>query len=124
MAFIKIAKTVLRSLLCKPATLMYPIKVRGFYKATRGKVKIEIDSCVFCGFCRNKCPTSAIAVDRNAKTWDIDRLKCIACGYCVEVCPKKCLKMENLYSHPSSGASKESFTNARVPRDGEDSKDR
>jgi formate hydrogenlyase subunit 6/NADH:ubiquinone oxidoreductase subunit I len=44
-----------------------------------------------------KCPSGAICVRKEEKTWSIDRLKCVVCNCCVEVCPAHCLTMETSY---------------------------
>ncbi|WP_010251152.1 4Fe-4S binding protein [Acetivibrio cellulolyticus] len=108
------AKTIFANLFRKPATLMYPVVKREFTRNTRGKVELNIETCVFCGICQKKCPTGAITVDRANKKWEIERFKCIACSYCVESCPKKCLAMGNEYSKPSATKDKEVFEDARV----------
>jgi len=91
MANLKIGSMILRSLFKKPATLMYPIKPREWTERTRGRIEIDIDTCIFCGICSRKCPTDALKVDREAKSWTIARMGCIQCSCCVDVCPKSCL---------------------------------
>lgn len=54
-------------------------------------VAIDLNTCVFCGLCAKKCPTSAITVDRAAKSWSINREGCVLCGSCITACPKKSL---------------------------------
>ncbi len=93
-----ISGMILRSLFGRPATLMYPFVPREYAPETRGHIDIAVGDCIFCGLCRRKCPTEALAVDREAKTWEINRLRCISCNCCVEVCPKKCLSMARGYS--------------------------
>lgn len=114
MGTMKFAGYVLKRLFQKPSTLMYPIKKRAYYERTRGHIDIEIESCIFCGICSKKCPTAAIEVNRNAKSWGIERLRCIQCNCCVEVCPKKCLSMGGSYTAPSEGSVKDVFCDARV----------
>ena len=97
----KIKNIVMRSLGKKPATLMYPDIQKEWKEHTRGRIEIDIDACIFCGICQRKCPTNALAVDRNEKSWAIDRMNCIQCCCCVEVCPKKCLRNEADYTKPS-----------------------
>jgi formate hydrogenlyase subunit 6/NADH:ubiquinone oxidoreductase subunit I len=42
----------------------------------------------------------AIRLDKEAKVWEIDRMRCIACGDCVEGCPFGSLTMEQAYLPP------------------------
>ena len=93
-------KTVTKNLLSGPATLMYPKRKRTYLPITRGRVEVDINTCIFCGMCSRRCPTYAIKVTKNIKEWQIDRLKCCTCNLCVEICPVKCLSMENEYSPP------------------------
>jgi ech hydrogenase subunit F len=98
MPFFQYAKTVIKNLAGKPATLMYPVKPAKKFNATRGRIENDINRCIFCGMCSRKCPCVAICVDRTAKTWEIDRYRCVICNCCVEVCPVKCLRTETSYS--------------------------
>jgi ech hydrogenase subunit F len=91
-----LAKNVVRG----PATLMHPRRRRKFTPVTRGHVQNAIEVCILCGLCARRCPTYALAVDKPAKQWQIDRLKCCLCGLCVEICPVKSLSMENRYAPP------------------------
>ena len=100
MALFCMAKTVLKSLFKKSATVKYPFAPQQYHKNTRGKISNDISRCIFCGLCQRKCPTFAISVSKDEKKWAISRLHCMTCGYCVEVCPKKCLAMENCYTEP------------------------
>ncbi|MFH0880851.1 MAG: 4Fe-4S dicluster domain-containing protein [Lentisphaerota bacterium] len=104
-----ISRLIVKSLFGEPATLMYPSKAREYSKNTRGRIAIKIEDCIFCGLCRKKCPTAAINVNKETKTWDIDRLKCITCNACVEACPKKCLAMQNKYSPSATVRQKDVF---------------
>jgi ech hydrogenase subunit F len=94
------AETVLKNLLGGPATLMYPKRKRTYTPITRGTIKNEYLECVFCKLCSKRCPNYAIAVSRENKEWEIDRLKCCMCNLCVDVCPKKCLSTDNQYFPP------------------------
>ncbi len=95
-------RTVTKNLLSGPATLMHPKKKRVFPAITRGRVDVDISKCIFCGMCSRRCLTYAIAVAKDRKEWQIDRLKCCVCNLCVEICPKKCLATENQYAPPVS----------------------
>jgi ech hydrogenase subunit F len=98
MAFFKMTGQTLRNLFTNPATYMYPFKLREPFKNTRGKLNIELDKCIYCSMCARRCPTDAITVDRDKKSWQVDHLKCLYCGNCVDVCPKKCLFLANKYA--------------------------
>lgn len=106
MAFFSMAGSTLANLFKKPATRLYPAVPAKSSPITRGHVALDVAQCVFCGICRKKCPTLAIKVDREAKTWEIERLQCIACGNCCEACPKQCLSMDNAYSRPVTAVEK------------------
>jgi formate hydrogenlyase subunit 6/NADH:ubiquinone oxidoreductase subunit I len=98
MAFFKMAKTAIRTVVSRPATLMYPIRPGKKTRLSRGHVVIDPSRCISCGMCMKKCPSEAICVEKDAKTWTIDRLRCVVCNSCVEVCPVKCLSMDLQYS--------------------------
>jgi formate hydrogenlyase subunit 6/NADH:ubiquinone oxidoreductase subunit I len=100
MANLKIGKMVMRSLFNRPATLMYPVVAREYPPETRGHISVDMRICILCGICARKCPTDAITVDRNAKTWSIQRMRCIQCSCCVDLCPKDCLINETSYTIP------------------------
>lgn len=53
-----------------------------------GKIQNDMSKCILCGLCARKCPSNAITVDRNEKTWSINRDECVQCGACIEACLK------------------------------------
>ena len=95
-------RTALKNLFSKPATSQYPFKPKEYPENSRGHVEINIDDCIMCGICSRKCMSGAITVDRNNKTWSIERMGCVQCQACVNACPKKCLTMAKGYTAPSS----------------------
>lgn len=107
--FVKMTATVLKSLFSSSACKMYPVEKPVFYANTKGHIGIQTDKCTLCTLCAKKCPTYAIEVDRNAKTWKIERAKCIMCMNCTYACPKKCLTCENQYSSPVTTKEAEVF---------------
>jgi ech hydrogenase subunit F len=115
MSFYNTSKIMLRSLFSKPSTGMYPIRKKPTFAATRGSIENRIGECVFCGICSKKCPTGAITVSRDGKSWEIDRFKCIACGACTAACPKKCLDMKNAYAPPATEKSVDRFVQQPAP---------
>jgi ech hydrogenase subunit F len=98
MAFFEMAKTALRTVIGRPATLQYPVNPAKKTILSRGHVVIDVARCISCGLCMKKCPAEAICVVRDEKTWQIDRLRCVVCNACVEVCPVKCLMMDTQYT--------------------------
>jgi formate hydrogenlyase subunit 6/NADH:ubiquinone oxidoreductase subunit I len=57
-----------------------------------------------------KCPSQALVVNKEAKTWQIDRLRCVVCNSCVDTCPVKCLFMDTQYSAPVTARGVETIT--------------
>jgi ech hydrogenase subunit F len=115
MPLFNMTATALRNLFSKPATRLYPADKRELPAGTRGRLKINIETCIFCGICQKKCPTDSLRVERERKRWSIDRLSCISCAYCVEVCPKDCLSMEVDHSPAMRTRDRESHEPAGNP---------
>jgi formate hydrogenlyase subunit 6/NADH:ubiquinone oxidoreductase subunit I len=87
-------KSIFRNLFRKPATRLYPVERREPMAGTRGKLNIDISTCIFCGLCARRCPVNALAVAKKpSPSWTVDPYRCILCGYCLEACPKDCLSM-------------------------------
>lgn len=55
---------------------------------TNGKIVNDMTRCILCGLCARNCPADCITVDRNAKTWTINRDDCAQCGACIDSCKK------------------------------------
>jgi len=109
---------IFRNLTSKPATRKYPFEKRPTFKDTRGCVGgVGIDDCIFCGICSKKCPSDAIKVSKDGKSWEIDPYKCVVCGVCAEVCPKKCIYMDEQYS--ASTYNKENMKFVQQPKPAE-----
>ncbi len=56
-------------------------------------VILTAENCIACGICAKQCPVEAIEVDRQERTWSIDRDGCVSCGACTDKCPKKCIEI-------------------------------
>jgi len=100
---LKMMENVLKNLVSKPATRMYPIEKREPFKDSRGHIEgCDIEKCIFCGICQRKCPADAIVVNKAEKSWEIDQFKCVICNACVEACPKKCINSSASHKTPQS----------------------
>lgn len=100
MVYFEMVRTALRTVISRPATILYPAQPAKKTAITRGHVTIDPARCISCATCQRKCPTQAIVVAKEAKTWQIDRLRCVVCNSCVETCPVKCLFMDTQYTAP------------------------
>jgi len=100
MAFFEMTKTAIKTLLHRPATIRYPFQPAKKTPISRGHVVIDPSKCISCGTCQRKCPSQAILLNKELKTWQIDRFRCIVCNSCVETCPAKCLEMDTQYTAP------------------------
>jgi formate hydrogenlyase subunit 6/NADH:ubiquinone oxidoreductase subunit I len=97
---ISLIPNLIKNLLNKPATRLYPFEKREPFEATRGHIDMDPNVCIYCGICAKRCPTNAISVTKEPKDWTVDPYQCIVCNYCVEVCPKKCITMHRQYTTP------------------------
>jgi formate hydrogenlyase subunit 6/NADH:ubiquinone oxidoreductase subunit I len=110
MAFFEMTKIAIKTLLRSPATIRYPFQPAKKTPISRGHVTIDASKCISCGTCQRKCPSVAILLNKELKTWQIDRFRCIVCNSCVETCPAKCLEMDTQYTAPVTTKSVEIVT--------------
>lgn len=110
MSEMRMTGLIVRSMLSKPATRLYPFAKREPFPATRGRVVPYLQWCNSCTLCQMRCPTGAIKVNREEKTWRIDRFRCILCGACVSSCMKRCLAMDGAYAAPEPKKGVEVFS--------------
>lgn len=98
--------TVLKNLLSKSSTRMYPVEKREPFERYRGNLFNNIDECIFCKKCEMKCPSQCITVtkdkDSGTGTWTCDPFACVYCSICVDNCPTNCLYMEPVHRAPSA----------------------
>jgi len=52
--------------------------------------EIDVDECIACEACVERCPVGAIVVEDMAK---VDRDKCLGCGLCAGPCPVEAIRM-------------------------------
>ncbi|MDO5845412.1 MAG: 4Fe-4S binding protein [Methanocorpusculum sp.] len=100
----KMLKTIVKQFTHKPVTTTFPAEPAKVFEASRGHIVFDPSKCTSCSICMKRCPSQAIAVDRAAKTWTIDRFRCVICGSCVDLCKFGVLKMETSYSAAATPA--------------------
>ncbi len=93
-------QNIIQNVFGAPATREYPFVKRETFEGARGHITMDPNLCIYCGICAKKCPTNALAVDKDPKSWTLDPFKCIICNACVEVCPKKCIYMNKDHRAP------------------------
>ena len=57
-----------------------------------GEILTDVDACMACGVCVNKCPTNALRLVKDEVKVDTD--KCILCGECDIICPVNAIKLK------------------------------
>ena len=86
-------KEILKSLIKKPETILYPSEKKPPVENIRAKIHWDIEKCIGCGLCPKICPSKAIKLTgkgSNAEiTYNLDR--CLFCGECVEICPTEAI---------------------------------
>jgi ech hydrogenase subunit F len=110
MAFFEMVKTALKIFIQRPVTILYPAQAAKKTPISRGHVVFDGSKCISCSICQRKCPSQAIVLDKEAKSWQIDRFRCVVCNSCVDTCPSKCLSMDTQYTAPASARGVEVFT--------------
>lgn len=110
MVFFEMVKTALRTVLQRPVTILYPTEAAKKTPLSRGHVVFDGSKCISCSICQRKCTSQAIVLDKEAKTWQINRFRCVVCNSCVDTCPSKCLSMDTQYTAPVTVKGVEVFT--------------
>jgi len=91
----KMLPLVMKMLIRKPATVMYPSVKPEMPEHFRGKLEFDASKCIGCKMCIRDCPSGALEIEKiGEKQFKaivyLDR--CIYCGQCTDSCPKKALK--------------------------------
>jgi dissimilatory sulfite reductase (desulfoviridin) alpha/beta subunit len=70
---------------CPNACSQPQIKDIGIIGAALPRVTNE--ACTFCNACVDQCRESAVLIDDEKESADIDYERCLACGKCIDACP-------------------------------------
>lgn len=62
------------------------LKENNVYINQKGRVKVDLEKCVYCGACVSLCPPEALFLDQDAKLVFSEN-KCIGCLLCIDSCP-------------------------------------
>jgi NAD(P)H-quinone oxidoreductase subunit I len=91
-------RDILRSLLRKPATELYPARLSPTPERLRSMLHWDPDRCTGCCLCMKDCPADAlqlITLDKANKRFVMryDLSRCTFCDQCVQNCRFDCLSM-------------------------------
>jgi formate hydrogenlyase subunit 6/NADH:ubiquinone oxidoreductase subunit I len=87
------------------ATLEYPESRESLPDSYRGKLRLDMDTCISCSACERICPNKTITMvevttDRGKKVMpQVGLERCLFCALCEEVCPPKCLTLSKDYAY-------------------------
>jgi formate hydrogenlyase subunit 6/NADH:ubiquinone oxidoreductase subunit I len=89
---------VVRSLVRKPVTVLYPFEREPAPAALRGQLAWDVNKCTGCTLCVKDCPSRAlelIVVDKAAKRYVMlyHEDRCTYCAQCVESCRFDALRL-------------------------------
>ncbi|MCK7512752.1 MAG: hypothetical protein MZV70_57775 [Desulfobacterales bacterium] len=71
----KMTPNIVRNLVVKKSTRMYPAEVREPFAKVRGELINDIERCIFCGTCEVKCPSQCIAGGQEGLHLDLRPLR-------------------------------------------------
>ena len=88
--------TVLRNLVRKPATNLFPkTEPVPVPENFRGQLKYNVDKCVGCRMCVTVCPAGVFVYLPDIRKVALWTARCVYCGQCVDVCPTGALQMSD-----------------------------
>ena len=95
-----------RSLVNKPATVLYPVQRLTPPERFRGRLLLDTNACMLCGLCARDCPGDVIKVVRRRieredgtkelvghLEFEMDR--CVFCGQCATSCNSGAISFSN-----------------------------
>jgi NADH-quinone oxidoreductase subunit I len=94
---------VARSTTKKRFTVQYPDSRESLPDGYRGRLRLDMKTCINCSACALICPNKTIDMvmvetERGSKKMpQVNHERCLFCGLCEEVCPPKCLTLTKNY---------------------------
>lgn len=105
LGIVRPAAVILRNLIRRPSTLLYPYEKLQMPEGFRGMHYLDLDKCTGCAACARACPNKCIYMvqipGRSRKTIEVDEGHCMFCELCAEACPFDCLFFTRIYEHAS-----------------------
>jgi Na+-translocating ferredoxin:NAD+ oxidoreductase RNF subunit RnfB len=68
-------------------------------KRTEKYAIIDVNRCVLCGSCQEKCPEHAIVYDSEKDCFVVLKGYCIGCGICLKSCPYSIPELKKYYNY-------------------------
>ena len=96
---VPLSRTIKTTFLSKKFTTEFPEQNESLPDGYRGKLRLDMDTCISCSACALICPNKTINMvkvltDKGEKIMpEVDHARCLFCGLCEEVCPPKCLTL-------------------------------
>lgn len=105
MTIIEPIGNVAEALVKRRFTLQYPEERQRLPDSYRGKLRLDIPTCISCTACSLICPNKTIDMVEietpkgTKKMPQVNHERCLFCGLCEEVCPPKCLTLTKNYDY-------------------------
>lgn len=88
-------KDELKDFFSRRVTEGYPYEEADIQEEYRGEHLHDKEKCIYCGKCAEVCPATAIRVDKEEESWEVDLGRCMFCGRCEDVCPVDAISFSN-----------------------------
>ncbi len=86
---------------CFPHQLAVRLEAEKYWPHSRYTATVDVDKCVGCGQCAERCPFGVAVVEKGSKRQRreraarIDRRRCRGCGLCASGCPSSAIAMQS-----------------------------
>jgi Na+-translocating ferredoxin:NAD+ oxidoreductase subunit B len=62
--------------------------------ATNFFAEVDLELCLGCGLCEERCQASALKMNQASQVMTVDLTRCLGCGLCIEACPEQALELK------------------------------